>query len=149
MISAIVCSLPLLVAADPTTDPAPAAAGARDPSTAADAAAWTPPVITSVAHETDKLTLVVKKSEYYFAAFWLGPEPKVHSGSKLQAPAEEFRILGIGNTSGDSVVITAMKYDRAGRGTAGGWIYVDNCPHTYITDIERNVTPLPTIHPPM
>ena len=68
-------------------------------------------------------------SEYFYSTCYLKGGSKDHRAAKIPAPTNTSPVLGIGNTVGDSVVITAFEHSRSPpSGSISGWTYIDNCP---------------------
>ena len=80
-------------------------------------------------------------AEYFFSAFYLSPHPANHKPLKIPAPKGHNPVLGIGNTGGDSVVITAVQHSRNPSDSISGWTYIDNCPATDGGLVIGHVTP--------
>ena len=48
---------------------------------------------------------------------------------KVPVPRGNAQLLGIANTGGDSIVITAGEHRRGQVDRVVGWMFFDNCPH--------------------
>jgi hypothetical protein len=48
--------------------------------------------------------------------------------ARIQAPKGHFPGLGIGNTGGDSIVISALRHSRNPSEVVSGWLWTSNCP---------------------
>lgn len=71
--------------------------------------------------------------EFYYrsAPFW---KDDVAEGVRIPAPAGKFQLMGILNTQGDSIVVTAIRHVReSNKQSITGWYYTNNCP---IPDVE-------------
>jgi hypothetical protein len=73
--------------------------------------------------------------EIYFTTLYLNGRAVPSSPVKIPAPSSKSRLLGIANTGGDSLVITAVQHRRDGSDSKfygpdrlTGWMYIDNCP---------------------
>src|SRR6185369_16876897 len=85
----------------------------------------------------DGIAVVVSTgtNEYYYAASRLDHEDGMLTPVKIPAPDSPGRLLGIANTGGDSIVITAVQHRRLASTTNStatdqltGWMFIDNCP---------------------
>ena len=86
-------------------------------------------------------TGVGKTSGYFYSAFFLASGSKDHQPARIPAPEGDSPVLGIGNTHGDSVVITAVAHSRNAGDSVSGWVYIDNCPSTDSGHALGRVTP--------
>jgi hypothetical protein len=66
--------------------------------------------------------------EFYYATLYLTGHDVSVSPVKIPAPASKSRLLGIANTGGDSIVITAVQHRRGDLDRLTGWMFIDNCP---------------------
>jgi hypothetical protein len=73
-------------------------------------------------------TGALEKTEYFYCTLYLSGTPKEHKPSRISAPQVINPVLGIGNTFGDSDVITAVQHRRSPADSISGWVYIDNCP---------------------
>jgi hypothetical protein len=67
-------------------------------------------------------------TEYFYCTLYRSGTPKEHKPTRIPAPEVVNPVLGIGNTFGDSVVITAVNHHRSPSDSISGWVYIDNCP---------------------
>ena len=79
-------------------------------------------------------------SDYYYGAFFLDnpnpSPPKPITGTPIPPPGDRFKLLGIANTGGDSIVISAVQHQRGAFGErVSGWMFIDNCPPAFGTVI--------------
>lgn len=69
-------------------------------------------------------------TEFYYRAFYLDQQSTNDATFKIPAPPGKSQLLGIANTGGDSVVVSAVRHERTGnQDRVKGWVFVDNCPH--------------------
>jgi hypothetical protein len=73
-------------------------------------------------------TGAAETAEYYYSTLYLSGTPKDRKPTRIPAPQVVEPVLGIGNTGGDSIVITAVQHRRGPIETVSGWLYIDNCP---------------------
>ena len=66
--------------------------------------------------------------EFYYATVYLVGRDVAPAPAKVPAPAGTSRLLGIANTGGDSIVVTAVQHRRESPGRLTGWMFIDNCP---------------------
>ncbi|MEO8351546.1 MAG: hypothetical protein ABI680_07435 [Chthoniobacteraceae bacterium] len=76
----------------------------------------------------DARTGVEVKPEYFYCTLYLSGTPEDHKPMRIPAPEIVNPVLGIGNTIGDSVVITAVQHRRSPADHISGWVHIDNCP---------------------
>ncbi|MEQ2009192.1 MAG: hypothetical protein ABMA26_20610 [Limisphaerales bacterium] len=75
-----------------------------------------------------------KSGDFFYTAFYLTGRQFKPASWKVPAPAGRNQLLGIANTIGDSLMITAVQHRRDGPGPFygpdqfSGWMFVDNCP---------------------
>lgn len=67
-------------------------------------------------------------NEFYYTTVYLTGRDIPVSLVKIPAPAGNSRLLGIANTIGDSIVITAVQHRRDNPERLTGWMFIDNCP---------------------
>ena len=67
--------------------------------------------------------------EFYYATLFLTGRGAPVSPYRIPAPTSKSVLLGIANTGGDSIVVTAVQHrrDRSGN-RLSGWMFIDNCP---------------------
>jgi hypothetical protein len=65
--------------------------------------------------------------EFYYATIYLSGRD-TRSPVRIPAPAGNSRLLGIANTGGDSIVISAVQHRRDNPERLTGWMFIDNCP---------------------
>jgi hypothetical protein len=70
----------------------------------------------------------VSTEETYFTTLYLSGGDVPASPVKIPAPAGKTQLVGVANTGGDSIVITAVQHRRDGADRLTGWMYIDNCP---------------------
>lgn len=82
-----------------------------------------------------------KSGDFFYTAFYLTGQPVKARSWKIPAPMGRSQLLGVANTGGDSLVITAIRHGRDGPGNTygpdqfSGWMYVDNCPGVGIGEV--------------
>ena len=75
-----------------------------------------------------------RSGDFFYTAFYLTGQPVKARSWKIPAPLGRSQLLGVANTGGDSLVITAVRHGRDGPGNTygpdqfSGWMFVDNCP---------------------
>jgi hypothetical protein len=76
-----------------------------------------------------------RTEEFYYATIHLNGRDAPVWLARIPAPTGKNRLLGIANTGGDSIVITAVEHRRNGPDTRlygndrlSGWMFIDNCP---------------------
>jgi len=69
-----------------------------------------------------------RTDEFYYATLYLTGRDVPVSPVRIPAPASKSRLLGIANTGGDSIVITAVQHLRHDPDRLTGWMFIDNCP---------------------
>ena len=69
-----------------------------------------------------------RNDEFYYSTLYLTGSDVPKPPSKVPAPVSKSRLLGIANTGGDSIVITAVQHRREGSDRLTGWMFIDNCP---------------------
>lgn len=81
------------------------------------------------------LAAATHPGDFYYLILYLNGQNVANSPVRIPAPAGRHRLLGIANTGGDSVVVTALNHSRDNPGTntygpdrLTGWMYIDNCP---------------------
>lgn len=75
------------------------------------------------------MTRGVETTEFYYTAFRFEQAPKELKPARIPALPGQNKLLGIVNTGGDSLVITAIQHHREALGErVAGWTYIDNCP---------------------
>ncbi len=67
--------------------------------------------------------------EFYYCTVYLTGFSTAVTPLKIPAPPSKSQLLGIANTGGDSIVITAARHQRQGNADGlTGWPFIDNCP---------------------
>ncbi len=75
-------------------------------------------------------TVIGEESNYFYATIYCEENQSTHPAMKIHAPKGAYPVLGIANTGGDSIVVTAAKHQRNPKESVSGWVYIDNCPLT-------------------
>jgi hypothetical protein len=65
--------------------------------------------------------------EFYYATIYLTGRD-TRSPVRIPSPAGKSGLLGIANTGGDSIVISAVQHRRDSPERLTGWMFIDNCP---------------------
>jgi hypothetical protein len=69
-------------------------------------------------------------TEFYYRALRLDPQETNGLAFKIPAPPGRSQLLGVANTGGDSLVVSAVHHQRLGnQDRLKGWMFIDNCPH--------------------
>ena len=66
--------------------------------------------------------------EFYYTTLYLTSRDVPVSLVKIPASSSKSRLLGIANTGGDSIVISAVHHQRGDPERLTGWMFIDNCP---------------------
>jgi hypothetical protein len=69
-----------------------------------------------------------RAGEFFYATLYLKGRDVAVSPAKIPAPTGLSHLLGIANTSGDSIVITAVQHRRGAPDRLTGWMFIDHCP---------------------
>jgi len=69
-----------------------------------------------------------RNEEFFYATLYLTGRDVGVSPARIPAPTSKSRLLGIANTAGDSIVITAVQHQRDVPDRLTGWMFIDNCP---------------------
>ena len=71
-----------------------------------------------------------RAGEFFYATLSLKGRDVTVSPARIPAPTGQSHLLGIANTGGDSIVITAVQHRRGEPDRLTGWMFIDNCPPT-------------------
>ena len=71
-----------------------------------------------------------RAGEFFYATLYLKGRDVTVSPARIPAPTGKSDLLGIANTSGDSIVITAVQHRRGEPDRLTGWMFIDHCPPT-------------------
>ena len=75
------------------------------------------------------MTRGAETNDFYYTAFYFKQPPGDLKPARIPALPGNNKLLGIANTGGDSLVITAIQHHRSAPGERiAGWTYIDNCP---------------------
>jgi hypothetical protein len=69
-------------------------------------------------------------AQYYYSAFHLTEDQTTHRPVGIPAPPGSFDVLGIGNTGGESLIITAVRRVLNPGEPYSGWLYSVSSPQT-------------------
>ena len=67
-------------------------------------------------------------SQYFYSAFFLTGQPTAHRPVNIQGPVGDFLVLGIGNSGGQSLVITGVRHHPERGEPVSGWLFIDKNP---------------------
>ncbi len=68
-------------------------------------------------------------ASYYWNLSALNTTDSQTMSMKIDAPADVLPALGIGNSEGDTLVISAISHHRGETESVKGWVYVNTCPY--------------------
>lgn len=81
------------------------------------------------------IAIETTSNEFYYVTRYFGESDAEPKPEKVPAPAGNYSLLGVANTGGDSIVISAIAHrrddpdpTRYGPDQLSGWMFVDNCP---------------------